>query len=216
MLRRPLALALPLLLLASCVGHRRLYDPTLVLRGSSGERELGVATEYGIVFLGHATRSGQLEVTALFGDGPSVEPAVVEPIGGGLYTAETEIELPTVGICYDAPRPGTQVLVRGRRGWDVWESEVDVTSHPQVDGILLPMIGALRDAADQIGAGVYLEDDDHRLMLVGLVSGRIVIDSGGRRSEYLTVVGPADLCRLVAHRREPPNQREWVYREDVL
>ena len=95
---RRLVLLAPLALGSSaCVGTRLLSDPTLTIHTQKGD-ELGVATEHGLVFLGHTATSGRAEVTAWFGDGPSVEPVVIEPVGGGLFTAETEIRLPSVTI----------------------------------------------------------------------------------------------------------------------
>jgi len=77
-------------LATSCVGSRTLTDPTLEIRTPHGS-ELGVSTDYGVIFLGRTAQSGSVEITAWFGDGPSIESSVIEPIGGGLYTAETEI-----------------------------------------------------------------------------------------------------------------------------
>jgi hypothetical protein len=216
---RRLARLAPLVLLlglASCAGHRKLIDPTLILRGESGAQELGVSTDYGIVFLGRTVRRGELEVTAWFGDGPAVEPAVVEPIGGGLYTADTEIRLPAVGLSYTVPPPGTEVLVLSRRGWSRYETRVELARHEQVEGLLLPVRGELEGSADLVGAGVYLERDEHALTLLGLVSGRLLLETADGEREFLTVVGPEQLWRLVAHRREPPQPPRRVYRDDVL
>ena len=52
--------ALLLLPAAGCLGPytHKLSDPTLVLQ-TRGGTELGVSTEYGVVFLGRTARSGQ-------------------------------------------------------------------------------------------------------------------------------------------------------------
>ena len=105
--------ALPALLLAclvatGCRGVRTAADPTLEVR-SIGGQELAVSTDHGIVFLGRTARSGRVEITAWFGDGPSIEASVVEPLGGGLYTAVTEIRLPSVPLSFVTPRPGQEV-----------------------------------------------------------------------------------------------------------
>jgi hypothetical protein len=200
------------LLAAGCAGHRKLQDPTVNV-ATEGGRELGVTTTYGIVFLGHTATTGELEVTAWFGDGPSIESSAVEPIGGGLFTAETEIRLPDVPINFRAPEPGETVLVMGRRGWEPWQAEVTVLEHPSIEGILLSVPPQLRGSSDQIGAGVYYGTLEYDLQLVGLVSGRVLL---GERGEFeaITVVGPDQLWRLAAHRREIPQPR-IAPREDV-
>ena len=114
-MQRPSALALLLvvsLLCSACQGVRTLSDPTLVIE-TSGGRELGVSTDYGIVFLGRTARSGPAEITAWFGDGPNIEKTVIEPVGNGLYTAETEIRLPQVEMSFDDPAPGRELVVVG-------------------------------------------------------------------------------------------------------
>jgi hypothetical protein len=209
---------LPLLLLAaSCVGSRTLSDPTVEIRTERGT-ELGVSTDYGIVFLGRTAQSGPIEVTAHFGDGPDIESSVIEPIGGGLYTAETEIRLPQVPMTFDDPQPGAKVLVIGRTTHGDWERELRVVSDPRVLGILLPVPSELEDAPDQIGAGVYVvpEIGVEAKLLLGLVAGRITLLGKDGEKSYLTVVGPQELWRLVVHRRDLLQRRRWVYRPDIL
>ena len=53
--------------LSGCRGTRTLSDPTLEIRTPAGA-ELGVATDYGILFLGRTSRSGEVQVVAWFGD----------------------------------------------------------------------------------------------------------------------------------------------------
>jgi hypothetical protein len=206
-----------LVLLASCVGTHKLQDPTVVIQ-TGGGTELGVSTDYGVVFLGHSASSGSVEVTAWFGDGPSIEPSVIEPIGGGLYTAETEIRLPSVPMTFLTPKPGDVVLVSGRHGSTTWEEALEVRSDPRVWGILLKVVGELRDHPDQVGAGVFVvpNGDKNRKQLVGLVSGILRLETDEGTREYLTVVGPEDLWRLVTHRRDRLRRKPWVYREDIL
>jgi hypothetical protein len=212
-----LSRALALLALASCTTVRTDSDPLLEVRSPNGS-ELGVSTDYGPVFLGHTARSGEVDITAWFGDGPSIETAVVEPLGGGLYTAQTEIRLPTVPISFETPRPGQKVLVSGRRGSTVWEEDATVRSDPRVQGVLLAWKGRFENANDQLGAGVFvLVGPKEEKQLVGLVSGRLELTSAdGSQARYLTVIGPADLWRLVTYRRDNTKKRRWVYREDIL
>jgi hypothetical protein len=210
-------LILFVLLMQSCVGSRTLSDPTVEIRSEHGT-ELGVSTDYGVVFLGRRAQSGPIEITAWFGDGPSIESSVVEPIGGGLYTAETEIRLPQVSMSFDDPRPGSKVLVVGRNSNGDWDREMTVASDPRVLGILLPVPSELQNAPDQIGAGVYVvpEIGEEAKILVGLVSGRITLKGKEGERSYLTVVGPEDLWRLVVHRRDLLQKRRWIYRQDIL
>lgn len=206
---------LPLLLSASCAGVHTLADATLALRTKGGS-ELGVSTDYGIVFLGHTAAAGPLEVTAWFGDGPDIEKTVIEPVGHGIFTAETEIQLPRVPLTFEDPKPGSEVLLIGRKNGELWKQTVEIETDPHVIGIITKVPSQLRDAEDQIGTGVYVvpDGDERKRMLVGLVSGRVKIESTG--AEYLTIVGPTDLWRLVSHRRAPRDLKRWVYREDIL
>jgi hypothetical protein len=213
-----IAAPISLVLLApSCVGSRTLSDPTVEIRTERG-KELGVSTDYGVVFLGRTAQAGPVEITAWFGDGPSIESSVIEPIGGGLYTAETEIRLPQVSMSFDEPRPGSKVLVVGRNKDGDWDREMTVVSDPRVLGILLPIPSELQNAPDQIGAGVYVvpEIGEEAKILVGLVSGRIALKGKDGERSYLTVAGPEDLWRLVVHRRDLLQRRRWVYRQDIM
>jgi hypothetical protein len=197
----------------------KVVDPTIDVQGPLG-RELGVGTEYGVVFLGRSAQSGEVDVTAWYGDGPSIEAALVEALGGGLYLASTEIRVPSVVLDFGKLEPGAEVLIRGRRGADVWTCEGKVRAHPDVDGLLLSAGEGFVDSDDQIGAGVYLRgpkgQEDEGLRLVGLLSGALEIDDGGARKRYLTAVGAQDLWRLTAWHRDLSHKRRWVYREDIL
>ena len=205
-------LLLPALVLAACKASRKLSDPTLLLE-TDGGRELGVSTEHGIVFLGRSARSGPVSIVANYGDGPGIEDSVIEPLGGGIFTAETEIRLPVVPMTFKTPRPGAEVVVKGRHGRTTWEAETRVVTDPDVDGLLLRPIAELEE--NQVGAGVYVRQGERDLLL-GLVSGKLELMRAGELKRYLTVVGPDDLWRLVTYRREFPLKRTWVYREDIL
>jgi hypothetical protein len=215
--RRLLLLFLPLALATSCVGTRNLQDPVVAIE-TRGGMEMGVSTNYGIVFLGATARSGPIEVTSWFGDGPSIETSVIEPVGGGIYTAETEIRIPSVPMSFREPAPGEQVLLLGRGPTGPWEAWVTVQSDPRAFGILLESTPHLPDFQSATGTGVfYCPDDDRtKLQLVGLVSGRLRLYTESGESEYLTVVGPSGLWRLVATRRDHLERKKWVYREDIL
>jgi len=204
-------------LLGSCAGVRTLADPTLVIQTRGGV-ELGAATDYGVVFLGSTAPAGEVEITAWYGDGPSIERSVIEPIDAGLYTAETEIRLPSVPLSFRDPRPGEKVLVRGRFPGGPWEEEVTVRAEQSVEGLLIDVPRIIRGHPDQIGAGVYVLPGGERaqMRLVGLVSGRLRLIRPQGEREYLTVVGPRHLWRLVTHRRDLLRRRPWIYREDIL
>jgi len=200
-------LALAALLCTSCVGTRKLVDPTLRIHTRGGD-ELGVSTDYGVIFLGRTATAGYIEVEAMFGDGPSVESTVVEPLGGGLYTAETEIRLPSVPLRFEIPAPGT----------GPWNTTVKVASDPRVYGILLEIPLELQGRGNQVGAGVYWVDpfNEYDKRLVGLVTGRVTLSGPDGDVEFLSVAGPEDLWRLVTHRRDLLQRKTWVYREDIM
>ncbi|MBI5432393.1 MAG: hypothetical protein HZA52_06155 [Planctomycetes bacterium] len=203
--------------LSACSGTRELADPILEIRTPTGS-ELGVATDYGIVFLGRTAQMGEIEVIVWYGDGPSVELAVVEPIGQGLFTAEPEIRVPAVPLSFRVPKAGDEVWVKGRRGEDVWDDKTEVVGDARVRGILLAPTSSLAKSADQVGAGVYyVNEDAGTTRLVGLVSGVLELtDADGATQRYLTVVGPDDLWRLATYRRDLPHKPRWIYREDIL
>ena len=215
--RRLLPLLLLAALLTACRGTRMLQDPTLEI-STRGGRELGVSTDYGLVFLGHTARAGEVQVTAWFGDGPSIENSVIEPLGDGLYTAAMTIRLPLVQIAFKTPAPGARVLLMGRRGSEVTTSEATVRTDARIDGILLSRPGEFDDKPEQVGAGVYTVDDfSGTKRLVGLVSGKVrLVDEGGAEREYLTVAGPEVLWRIVGRDVERGRKRRWIYRPDIL
>jgi hypothetical protein len=187
-------------------------DPVLVVHGALGD-ELGVSTDYGVVFLGRTAKSGRVEFTAWFGDGPSREEGLVEPMGTLVYATESEILLPSVGLCFDPPPPGTPVVVRGRRRGVPFEIDAELASDARVSGVLLAPNAELDRLTDEAqGAGVFLVPPGEPRQLVGLLSGRLEL---GGRERYLTVLGPEDLWRLVVHRRNAERPRRFVYRDDV-
>lgn len=203
---------------SSCTGMRTLSDPTLVVE-TEGGRELGVATDYGVVFLGRTARSGPARITAFFGDGPNLEKAVIEPVGPVLCTADTAIRLPDVVMDFRDPRPGDKLLVFGRDASGPWKQEIEVQSDPRVLGLIASIPDRLRGADDQVGAGVYsIPDgaDERTKKLVGLVAGTLRLRTTAGDREYLAIVGPQELWRLVTLRRDPGARRPWVYREDIL
>jgi len=218
--RTPLLLAalgiLPAAVVAGCTGVRTLADPTVIVQTSGGS-ELGASTDYGVVFLGRTAQSGRVHITAWFGDGPQTESSVIDPVGSGVFTAETEIRLPEVPMNFHELRPGDSVLVVGRKPDGLWQRTVSVRSDPRVDGILLPVMGPIQNSPDQVGAGVFVlpNGDDKKKELVGLVSGTLELSDGAATKRYTTVVGVKDLWRLVAHRRELVRRRPPVDREDV-
>jgi len=192
--------------------RRQAMDPIVVVHGPAGD-ELAVSTDYGVVFLGRSARSGRVEFSTWFGDGPSLEEGVVQPVGGGLFATESEITIPTVPLAFSEPKAGTVVLVRGRRAGQPFEFEAALASDPRVKGVLLvPNAGlaALTDA--ELGTGVFLAEEDRPLRLLGLISGKLELDG----QSYVTAVGPEDLWRLVVYRRNTDHPRRWVYREDLL
>jgi hypothetical protein len=204
-----------LALAAGCTGYRTIADPTLLIE-TQGGAELGVSTEYGVVFLGRTAQAGNAQITTWFGDGLQTESVAIEPVGSGIFTAEPEIRFPEARMSFVEPRPGDEVIVIGRHGSKKWERKVTVRQHPRVDGILLPALDEVEKAPDQIGAGVFVaREDEANPVFVGLVSGVLTLTEGGKTENFLTVVGMRDLWRLVAHRRELERTRKRVYREDV-
>lgn len=200
------------LLLTGCSVRGSSFDPTVVVLGSGGE-ELGVSTPYGVVYLGHNVADERVRLVPAFGDGPGVERANSQEVARGLKLAEAAIELPTVPICFNAPAPGSTVIVKGRDGVRGWQEEATVASVPGAKGLVLRADGSLRRRmeAGVVGPGVYTRDDEGNLLLLGLLDG--VFEKDG--TNYLAVAGPGHLWRAAAFDKKLGRTR-WVYREDVL
>lgn len=215
--RTPVVLLLALLA-PGCLGpaaRPEPGDPTVTV-GTAGGSELGVSTDYGVLFLGRGAQSGQANLTAWFYDGPSWEAGPIEDVGGGLFTAQAEIKLACVPLSFEVPPRGTEVTVRGRRGSEVWEETTEVVTDPSVEGLLLQptdRLRAMRD--DEVGAGVFVGPPEAR-RLIGLVSGRLLLENGDGNREFVTVLGPDDLWRVVLAHKSAPEPERAVYREDLL
>lgn len=215
----PAALPLAGLLLAlgsaSCVSADP--DPTVLVRTSRGI-ELGASTIHGVVFLGTTATSGEADVMAWFGDGPSLEPSLVETIGGGLYTVDVDIDLPAVPLTFDLPPDGTPLEIRGRDSAGPWVRASRSVVDPLADGLLLDVPDESLPASS-LGAGVYVRDRRGELRLLGLLSGRALLVDPTRATsdprEYLVALGPADLWRIVSFSRNRHRPDPWVYREDL-
>ena len=211
---RILLSALVLSVLPACRTYSNVADP-LVLVQTRGGSELGVSTSHGVVFLGSTARAGEANLVVWFGDGPSIEPSLIEPIGGGLYTLDVPLALPSMPLSFRDPDDGERVELRGRGPSGPWRSDAAVVKHPAVAGILLEPPPEFRTASDQTGAGVFVLGENDRPRLLGLVSGRLVLIEEGQRRTFLTVVGPADLWRLVAYRRDLRETRLQPVRPDL-
>ena len=212
------AFALPILVLAalaSCSGTRKIIDPVVRIRTAGGS-ELGVSTEHGVVFLGTTAERGEVEVEAYFGDGPSIESSVIEPVGGGLFTAEMDIKLQSVALSFAEPRDGETLEIIGRKGNKRRTATAKVRTDPRVLGLLLEIPSGFTDDPDQVGAGVFRKESKFERELVGLVTGKIQLERRGKLRKYLTVAGPTVLWRFAAHRRDHLRRSPFVYREDIL
>jgi len=188
-------------------------DAVVVVHGENAD-ELGVSTDYGVLFLGRTAQSGRVEFTAYFGDGPSREEGVIESLGGGVYATEAEILLPSAQLCFTPPPPGSEVVVRGRKQGVPYEILARLDADARLTGILLEPnaeLDALDDSA--LGAGIFLVDSIREARLLGLLSGRMELSDGKR---YFTALGPEDFWRLVVQRRNSERPRRAVYREDIL
>lgn len=219
---RRLLFALCALVLATlssgCAGMRTLTDPTVLVE-TSGGRELGVATDYGIVFLGRTARAGPVRITAWYGDGASLEKSVIEPVGPELCTAATPIRMPDTTMDFRDPKPGETLHVFGRDAQGKWTADVTVQTDPRVLGLVTTIPDRLRNAPDQIGAGVYTYPpggDERTKRLVGLVAGTIRLRTAAGDREFLAIVGPQELWRIVTNRHDAGARRPWVYRDDIL
>ncbi|MEC7233251.1 MAG: hypothetical protein VXW31_09940 [Planctomycetota bacterium] len=208
----PLAAAV---LLTACSGTRKLVDPVVVITTRNG-MELGVTTRSGVVFTGATAERGEIEIEAWFGDGPTIERTIIEPVSDELFTAEIDIVLPSVPISFDEPRDGESLQLMGRKDGARWSMSARAKTDPRVFGLLLEIPSGFPDDPDQVGAGVFRRLPEHRHELVGLVVGKVQLERSGSIERYLAVAGPTELWRLVAHRRDHLRKKPFVYREDIL
>jgi hypothetical protein len=217
-----LTLAGAALLVSGCSTSKKIMDPTVLVR-TAGGLELGVSTDYGVVFLGRTSQAGDADLTVWFGDGPSLEQTLIEPVGDGLYTLETEIRLPTVPLAFDQPAAGDELMLIGRDVNGTLKLPLIAASDPRVEGLIFEVPPELSDGSDQTGAGIYQRGLNGELQLLGLLSGRLRLSAAGPAEpgtpaevEFLTAVGPTSLWRLVAYRRDRHLAEPWVYRNDIL
>ena len=162
--------------------------------------ELGVTTQSGIVFTGATAERGEVEIEAWFGDGPTIERTIIEPVSDELFTAETDIVLPSVPISFDEPRDGESLQLMGRKDGARWSTSARVKTDHRVFGLLLEFPRASRTPR-RVGAGVLAASPstDTRRRPRGR--------QGPARAERLDQAlprrgGPDRLWRLVAHRRD--------------
>ena len=190
-------------------------DATVLVHSEAGD-ELGVATEFGVVFLGRGQSSGEVEYTVFFGDGPSRERATIEPLATGIFNLEPELRLPTTEIGFPVLEAGDEVVVRGRRGREAWERSAQVAVNPHAEGLLLKAKGLGDLGHRDTGAGVYVAYRG-RHVLVGLVQGRVSLPGkNGAPVSYIAVAGARELVGLGLHGlpRTPP--RVPSDRQDAL
>lgn len=199
----------------SCQGTRKITDPVLVVE-TQGGTELGVSTDYGIVFTGATAERGDALFEAYFGDGPSAERSSIEPVTGGLFTARVDISFPTVPISFREPEEGETLELLGRQGRRRWSENARVRRDPRVEGLILEIPAGFPDDPDQVGTGVYRRTKKFERELVGLVTGKIQLERDGALRKYLAVAGPTQLWHLAAHRRDRMRRKPFVYREDIL
>ena len=209
-----LALSLPMGLTA-CSGSRKVTDPVVGITTEQGT-ELGVSTEYGVVFLGRTAERGEVLVEAWFGDGPSLERSVIEPVGEGIFTAEMDIRLPQVTVSFLAPEDGESLEILGRQGAKQWTAKTKARRVAGVTGVLVDEPKSFVDSPDQLGAGGYRRTGTFTRELSVRGSGRVQRQREGKVETYLAVVGPDTLWRLAAHRKDRIRRKPFVYREDIF
>lgn len=144
---------------------------------TTGGEEFGVATEFGILFLGRTASEGVCRVTHYYAEDQVVDDGEVEPFGGvyrraaierrhqraPLWTDELTGQEDLVAIYFDPEDLD-----------DVVRTSVELAVLDGVSG------NALRATSTQIpaGAGVFVRDEDKNLHLVGLVAAKAVLESG--------------------------------------
>ena len=201
---------------SACWSNVPASDATVIVHARDGD-ELGVATPLGVVFVGAGQRTGVVDYTVFFDDGPSLESAEIEALTTDLLALSPELKLNVASIAFPDLRSGDRVVVRGRDGREPWQRNAVVAENPRVDGLILRASDLDDLRTRHVGAGVYFETPDD-FVLVGLVRGRVQapVDGGGQR-EYISVAGPDQLLGLAVYGRShvprsAPNDRQDAVR----
>jgi hypothetical protein len=178
--------------------------------------EQGVATTYGVLFLGRTAQEGRCEVTVFFGDGPSLEPARIEVVNADLCLAHLEVRAPTTEISYTYPDATDDLLlgIAGETGPEFFWTRL--AEDAGVTGTAVHIPGGFPATPSVVGAGVY-RFEDNRYRLVGLVNGVARFqDKQGTTREVFTFLGPRNLALVAIHDRDRGRPKEPPIRTDII
>lgn len=182
-----------------------------VIVETASQRELGVSTRFGIVSVGAEQDSGQVRVTAFYGDGPATDSGLIEAVGDRLCRIRVEFPTPWCEISSVLPVPGEMLTLAGYSDQDeLWSRDVRLAFETDSKGVLVVPPTDVPKEWILPGTALYRWEVD-RWRLVGLLVAEV--ERGSRR--WLLAHGPIELARFVTadHQRQRPEVRP--YRRDV-
>lgn len=185
------------------------------VRTPAGE-EQGVATPYGILFLGRTAQAGRCDVTVFFGDGPSIEPGTIEAADSEICVALLEVKVPMSEVSFTYPDPSDAILIAIAHDDGPEYFTTEVSTEAGVEGTVLRVPRGFPVDPTVVGAGVY-RFEDGRYRLIGLVNG-VARYRGldGQYHEVLTFLGPRNLTVAVLKDKDRGRPKDPPLRSDIL
>jgi hypothetical protein len=178
--------------------------------------EQGVATHYGIVFLGRTAQDGRIDAAVRFGDGISIEPGTIEPVDAEFCIARLPLKVPVAEISFTYPDETDDLILAIATDDGVEEYYTQVATDYGVRGTAVRIPSGFPADPSVVGAGIF-RFEDNRYRLVGLVSGAVRFqDANGRTREVFTFLGPRSLASVALHDRDRGRPREEPHRSDVV
>ncbi len=192
--------------------NTKLYPADVPIVGvtTTGGKELGVATDQGVLFLGRTAEKGPAKVLYHIDAAPVVEAGRVVPVGGSLFEVLLDVPVATVPISFEPLRPSESLIMMWLDGDEVRTHPVEVSSDPIVYGTAVRRPAGLVLAAEHVGAGVF-RDTDAGLALVGLVKASARVTGG---EEYLLLAGLPELRAAFLRPQPAVPKLEAIYRAD--
>jgi hypothetical protein len=188
----------------------------MVLVRTQGGEEQGVATPYGVIFLGRTAQSGRCDVTVYFGDGPSLEPGTIDTVDPELCIAQLEVKVPMSEVSFTYPDASDSLYIGliTPDGPELYSTTL--ATDLGVRGTALRIPGSFPISPSVAGAPVF-RFEDKRYRLVGLVNGVARFkDSDGDYHEILTFLGPRNLALVAIKDKDRGRPKDPPLRTDIL
>ena len=205
------AVALWPLALAACTTARAPYlmMPVVGIETTRG-RELGVATDDGIVFLARTADSGPAKVLFFLDEAPVIEPGEIHVAANGMARVDLEVPIASVPISLEPLTPGEPLLLIGLDGEMVFQLEVNAVAGGPIEGTAIDWPAGFEIRPEFVGAGVFRRGDEG-IALVGLLKATATMDDGRR---VLLLAGLPELRQMLSDPRRAVPVLDVRYRAD--